>query len=364
MRKKKIKNISMGIELETYSILLPENRICRELHFPRRSSVEKGEKFTRDLSIGSEYNSRVLTTLREALFLLKTGLRKYAKFRRNTKTDYHHIIFPIGGWIDRFAGSHIHLAMGKRGIEFDEAGKLSSYLHSHIPFLIALCANSPVWRRRLTTHASSRLFLGSDKYCKITKPETLNKTDYWEMIYNREGARKPQTLEVRVCDSSLPEYIAAALCVCYAVALRWRRRQRPLNQSTYANYVKARKQAVLYGSRAKLVWSNHWITVPQYVDLIFRQYKEELKQMDLPHEVIDVFKYLKRGWNQSDIIRAAVMKYQRKHKPTWQRQFASRYVLAIEALLDGNSVGHFAKSLGIMLPRINRTWLGRKETNW
>ena len=53
----------MGVELETYSIALPECRICRELHFPKKSLVEEGERFTRDDSIGSEYNSRVFATV-------------------------------------------------------------------------------------------------------------------------------------------------------------------------------------------------------------------------------------------------------------------------------------------------------------
>ena len=57
----------MGVELETYSIALPEYRICRELHFPKRALVEKGERFTRDASIGSEYNSKVFVTIRRFL---------------------------------------------------------------------------------------------------------------------------------------------------------------------------------------------------------------------------------------------------------------------------------------------------------
>ncbi|MFH1848007.1 MAG: glutamate-cysteine ligase family protein [Candidatus Omnitrophota bacterium] len=362
MRKKNV--VSMGIELETYSISLPENRICRELHFPRRSSVEKGEKFTRDWSIGSEYNSKVFTTLREALFLLKNGLRKYAKFRQDNGSERQHVIFPAGGWIDRFAGAHIHISMGEGGIGFEDARKLSGYLRSHIPYLIALTANSPVWRGRLTPYASNRLLLGSDKYCRITKPGILYKHPYREMTYNRGGLKKPDTLEVRVCDSSLPEYLAAAMCVCYAVALRWIKRKRPLNQSTYPNYIRARKQAALFGSRAKLCWSNHWITVPRYTDLIFRQYRDELKRMDIPQEVIGVFKYLKKGWNQSEMIRSAVMKYQKRHKPTWQRQFARRYALAIEPLLDGNSLGDFARRLGVKPPKTDRMWLGRKEAKW
>ncbi|MBU0759890.1 MAG: gamma-glutamyl-gamma-aminobutyrate hydrolase family protein [Candidatus Omnitrophica bacterium] len=213
MKPKPVKKtyITMGVELESYSIFVPENRICRELHFPRRSIVEKGERFTRDWSIGTEYNSKVFTTIREAFFLLKTGLRKYAKFRQNGNSSHQYVIFPVGGWIDRFAGSHVHLSLSKKGID----------------------------------------------------------------------------------------------------------------------YAQARDQAIRFGTNARLVWSNHWITVPQYIDLFFRKYEEELNQMDIPEEVINIFKYLKKGRNQADVIREASKKYQRKHAPTWQRQFARRYAVAI-----------------------------------
>ncbi|MDD5671984.1 MAG: hypothetical protein PHN49_10110, partial [Candidatus Omnitrophica bacterium] len=123
--------ITMGVELESYTIELPENRICRDLHYPRRATIEKGERFTRDWSIGSEYNSKVFTTIREAFFLLKTGLRKYTEFREERSGSSRYVIFPIGGWIDRFAGAHIHLALGKKGPCYEDAKELAGYLHDH-----------------------------------------------------------------------------------------------------------------------------------------------------------------------------------------------------------------------------------------
>ncbi|MFH1854083.1 MAG: glutamate-cysteine ligase family protein [Candidatus Omnitrophota bacterium] len=363
--KPKVKTfITMGMELESYSIFVPENRICRELHFPRRSIVEKGERFTRDWSIGTEYNSKVFTSIREASFLLKTGLRKYAKFRKNGNSSHEYVIFPVGGWIDRFAGSHIHLSLAKKGIDYNEAKQISNYLYDHIPFLIALSANSPVWRAKITKYASNRLLHGSNKYCKVARRGMLYKNHYRELTFNPKSKKKLATLELRVCDSSLPEYMVAVLCVCLAVTFRWMKKKKPFNQSTHQNYLKARDQAVRFGTKARLVWSNHWISVPQYVDLFFRKYKEELSQMDIPEDVINIFKYLKKGYNQADILREASSKYQRKHAPTWQRRFAKRYAVAIEELLDGNSYKQFALRLGVKLPTIERTWLGRKEANW
>lgn len=363
--KRKVKNpITLGVELETYSIALPENRICRELHFPKRSAVEKGEKFVRDWSIGSEYNSRPFTTVREALFLLKSGLRKYSRFRITGEEEDRHVIFPVGGWIDRFAGCHIHIGLGKHGVDYPQAAKLSSYLHDHIPFLIVLTANSSVWREKITNNASNRLLRGSETYFKITKRGRLYKQPRHELTFNRENRLKPPTLEIRVCDSSIPEYIAAALCVCRAVAMRWAKGVPILNVSTHANYLKAREKASHYGVKSKLVWTNHWMDVSSYVDLFFRKYEPELDQMDIPDEVLRVFKYLKKGWNQAELLKLAAQKCQRRHYPTWQRQFAKKYAVAIDALLDGNSFEHFAQLLGVKLPSIERSWLGRKEANW
>lgn len=363
LRKKK-KICTMGVELESYSIAVPEYRICRELHFPKRSTIEKGERFTRDVSIGSEYNSKIFTTIREAFFLLKSSLRKYIEFRDLKESKDRLIIFPIGGWIDRFAGMHIHLATGKKGIDYRAARDLASRLHDHIPFLIALSGNSPVWREKITPCSSNRLMKGSNTYCKVTKRGQLHKHHYREMTYNKGGKKKPPTLEIRICDSSLPEYVAAVLVVCRAVALRWLARGQMHNRSTHENYVKAREQAIRLGPKAKLVWTNHWMSVPDYVDIFFRKYEEELEKMDIPDEVLDVFRYLKKGWNQADVIRQAALKYQKKHRPTWQRQFARRYAMAIQELLNGNSYTQFGRRLGIGLPKIDRTWLGRKEARW
>lgn len=364
MRKNFKKLITLGVELETYSIALPEYRICRELHFPKKSIVEKGERFTRDDSIGSEYNSRVFTTIREAFFLLKSSLRKYSRFKSEEEKKERFVIFPIGGWTDRFAGTHVHLATGRKGIEYQQAKELAKRLHDHIPFLIALCGNSPVWREKITNYSSNRLLLGANKYCKAAKREVLYKHRFREITYNRGGKKKPPTLEIRVCDSSVPEYVAAVLAVCMAVAMRWKARGQKHNHCTHANYMKARDQAIKLGVKAKLYWNNHKLSLPEYTDILFRKYEEEFSQMDLPEEVLRVFKYLKKGWNQSEVIRRASRNCAKKHRPTWQRQFAKRYAAAIEELLDGNSFEQFSKRLGVRLPKIKRTWLGRKEARW
>ena len=355
----------MGVELETYSIALPERRICRELHFPKRASIEKGERFTRDWSIGSEYNSKVFTSIRQAFFLLKSSLRKYLAFRDpENGSDTKYVIFPTGGWIDRFAGSHVHLAVDAKRFSYVEAQKLSTYIHDHIPFLIVLTASSPVWREEMTPYSSNRLLKGSHKYCQVTKRDFLYKHHFRELTFNRSSKKKPNTLEVRVCDSSIPEYLTAVLCVCKAVAERWKKHKRALTRTKHVNYLKARDNAIKNGARARLVWNNHWVSVADYTDLFFRKYEDELDQMDIPDDIIRIFKYLKKGWNQAELIRKTAVNARRFHRQTWQRRFAKKYAAAIEDLLDGNSFEQFAKHLGVRLPSIERTWLGRREANW
>lgn len=356
--------ISMGLELESYSISLPDNRINRELRLPKRAAIEQGEKFTRDWSIGSEYNSKVFTNIREAFFLLKSGLRKYFSTRHPEDPEGKFVIFPIGGWTDRFAGSHIHLALGKRPFPYKTARELAVRIHDHIPFLIVLTGNSPIWREKITEKNSNRLLLGSEKYCRATKRENLYKHHYRELTYNAGGQKKPPTLELRVCDSSIPEYLIAAACVCRAIALRWQKRKQVINISTHDNYLKARSAAVLEGVEAKLVWTNHQVKVSNYVDLFFRKYAEELREMDIPDEIIRIFKYLKKGINQAEVIRQAAQKCSKRHHPTWQRQFANKYSHGIQELLNGNSFEKFAKHLGVRLPSIDRVWLGREEARW
>ncbi len=362
--KRSERAISIGIELESYSISIPEYRISRELHFPRRGIAEAGERFTKDVTIGSEYNSRVFYTVREAFFLMKNGLRKYIHFRSSPKEREYHTLFPVGGWTDRFAGSHIHAALGRKKFDLSRAGRLARRLHDHIPFLIALSGNSPVWRGKINQMNSNRLLRGTKTYCQVTKRETLSKHHYRELSFNAGGKRKPPTLELRVLDSSIPEYIVAAVCIVKAIALRWLERKPTLNQLKHENYLKARDQAVRYGVDAKLFWNHHQVTVSQYVDLFFRKYKEELAQLDISEEIINIFKYLKKGWNQATVIRRAAQKSLWYHRPTWERRFAKRYATAIEKLLDGNSYFDFAKALGVRLPNIERTYLGRKEAKW
>ena len=86
--------------------------------------------------------------------------------------------------------------------------------------------------------------------------------------------------------------------------------------------------------------------------------------MDIPDDILRMFKYLKKGWNQAELLRYSARRFKRKYRNSWQKQFAKQYAIAIEELLDGNSFENFAKRMDIVLPDIKRSWLGYKRAQW
>jgi hypothetical protein len=157
------KRIVMGVELEAYTISLPRHQISRRLAAPRRGLGEKGERFTRDASIGTEYIGQPFSSLREGLFLLKAGLRKYSHkyYERKKRTREQRQLLLVGGWRDRFAGTHVHLSVAGRELEYEDARRLAGHIHDHIPLLVALGSNSPVWGDEGETRSPRWLRTGS-----------------------------------------------------------------------------------------------------------------------------------------------------------------------------------------------------------
>jgi gamma-glutamyl:cysteine ligase YbdK (ATP-grasp superfamily) len=351
--------VSMGVEVEFFTISTPRYKITRKIVQPHRQVAEKGERFTRDRSIGTEYDSRVFSTVREAFFLLKSGLRKFIlkHYRYSRQTRVASIAF-LGGWRDRFAGSHFHIALGPSGIQKRHAAKLAKHIHDHIPFLIVLCANSPVWRGKINKYASNRLLLGGEEYCYAVERGTFDRDHYKEISYNYAQKSKPPTLELRVCDSNIPEYLCAALVVLKAITLACLRGRRIPNPCTHENYLLARENAIKKGVNATLYWKDRKISVPKYVDSFFRHYRREIEDMDIPYEILDIFKLLKLGFNGAEILRRSCNSYRRNYPDTWKRHFGKNYATAVEKLLDGETLRVFAKQLDVKLPEIDSVRLG------
>lgn len=356
----------MGVEIEAYSIGASDYQIGRRLSRPRPGLSEAGERFTRDSSIGSEYNSRPFETIRESQFLLKSGLRKYLRSLYRSHEPQHDHVVPllVGGWTNRFAGTHIHISIADQELTPEQGRDLALHLHDHIPFLIAIGANSPVWDKKLTTKASNRFLRGSDTYFLPIRlgelDEPTGDDEHREMIFNPGRKRKPPTLEIRVLDSNLPEFIVAALCVVKVVTLRWLNRGEATNQMRHSQYLWARLDAGNRGMRCKIPWQDRWLPVRQYLDKFMWEYRREFEEIDPPSEIFDVFRLLKKGYNGSRLIREAATIARREHPQTWQRRFAKRYYEGLEALLSGNTLRDFATAMKVEVPDTDNVWLGRR----
>ncbi len=357
------KRVLIGVELEAYSIGSADYQIGRRLSRPRPGLSEDGERFTRDTSIGSEYNSRPFETVREASFLLKSGLRKYMRklYRSQHPGRKHTVPLLVGGWSNRFAGTHLHISIADRTLDRDDACSLARHIHDHIPFLIAIGSNSPIWAKQITTRASNRFLRATDIYFRPVTRGELTSQDTHEMVFSPGRKRKPPTLELRVLDSNLPQYVVAALALVKAISLRWLKRKAATNRIHHSEYVWARLDAGTRGMRCTLPWQGEWMLARQYLDRFLWEYREEFEQMDIPAEVYDVLRLVKRGYTGARLIHEAAVIAKREHPQTWQRRFAKRYSEGLANLLSGNSLWDFAAALQVELPDVSDVWLGRRN---
>lgn len=359
------KRVVIGAEIEAYSIDMADYQIGRRLSRPRPGLSEFGERFTRDTSIGSEYNSRPFETVREAFFLLKSGLRKYIRslYRSRDEGQDFRVPLLVGGWTNRFAGTHLHLSLAGQTLSLREATSLAYHIHDYIPFLIAIGANSPIWNKAITTRASNRLLRGSPTYFTVTKRGKLTSEDYYEMVFNPGRKTKPPTLELRILDSNIPEFVVTSLCVVKAVSLRWLQRKPACNRINHTTYVEGRQEAGLHGMRCKLPWKDDWLPAHEYLDRFLWEHREELDMMDIPEDIYEVLRLLKRRVNGARLIHDAAVQARAEHPQTWRRRFAKRYSQGLEQLLSGNSIHDFATSLNVSLPDTERVWLGRRTAS-
>ncbi len=356
------RRIVTGVEIEAYSIDVSDYRIGRRLSRPRPGVSESGERFVRDSSIGSEYISRPFETIREAFFLLKAGLRKYLRglYRGGDASTDYMVPLLVGGWTNRFAGTHIHVSVGGRPLTRERGGSLASHLHDQIPFLIALGANSPIWQGRVTNKASNRFCRGAETYFAATRRGRLTSVENREILYSPGRKTKPATVELRILDSNLPEYIVACLCVVKSVCLRWLSGEPPANRIRHSDYLQARIDAGMKGIRAKLPWKGDLLPVPSYLDRFVWEHRRELEAMDIPDEIFETLRLLKRGYSGGRLIHEAAVQMRKRYPRSWQSHFAQRYVSGLSDLLSGNSLRDFAAALEVSLPVTKRVWLGRR----
>jgi gamma-glutamyl:cysteine ligase YbdK (ATP-grasp superfamily) len=113
------------------------------------------------------------------------------------------------------------VSFADRELEEDDARALSEQVHDQIPLMLAIGANSPVWDRRMTRFARNRVLKGSAAYFAPLRRGEVSTKDLQEMRYAPGRKTKPPTLELRILDSNIPEFVIASMVVLKAVALRW-----------------------------------------------------------------------------------------------------------------------------------------------
>jgi hypothetical protein len=128
----------------------------------------------------------------------------------------------------------------------------------------------------------------------------------------------------------------------------------------HSNYLWSRLDAGNRAMSAHLCWRGKWISAGKYLDKFMWEYRRELDEIDVPPEIYDVFKLLKKGYNGARIIRDAATVARKEHPQTWQRRFARRYYEGLEVLLSGNTLRDFAEAMKVELPDTMNVWLGRK----
>jgi len=340
--------ITIGVEIECYTILTEECKISRRVILPDVKSPEAGERFTVDKSIGSEYVTKPFESLREALQAISSGLAKYA----GSSLVSNALPLPVGGWNDRFAGAHFHIGFKDKGLSREEAGSLANYIHDHIPFIIAVSANSPVWRRRVTGYSSNRLLRGGGKYCIPITKGGLNQNHYREVNFNPENKHKPSTLELRVCDSNIPPYVCAVMTILKILALAWRNGKDACNDLTHEAYLEARAEAARRGAAAKLYWGGNTVTVGEYLTLLLDNYSEEAGVLDIPGDVAEAFSLLEVEWNNAEALRCAAIKLRGRFGRDWERKMAFKLASALKTLLNGGSLREYHEALGLRIPRV------------
>lgn len=361
--KRQPREITIGAEVEAYTVTLRNLHIGRHLMLPRKGVLEHEESYHQDPTIGIEYSSRPLRTIREALFAIKAGLRKsVTRYRFDRHTDNHkYTLFFAGTWRDRFAATHFHVGLGADGIEFEDAARLSRHLHGHLPFLIALLANSPIWKEDLNGLDSNRFLHAERRFFNPLEFGVLDKQYMEEMTLTRSRKKPAPTLEIRPCDANLPEFITAGMTIVKAATMACLARRHVANTNSHPCHLEARTRAAKRGPKAILYWNNRALRAGAYVDRFFRVYEPFLARMDIPRDVLEVFKLFKLGWNGAGILRRACRRHQRRHPRVWRRHFAADYADAINELLNGETLLTFIRRLGLRPPSTKGIPLGGRK---
>ncbi|NHI91295.1 MAG: hypothetical protein EAX96_02245 [Candidatus Lokiarchaeota archaeon] len=366
---KHLATLTIGMEIESFSIDINKLEVKTKTPYRPKYGIEKDEEFSEDMTIGSEYNSAVFSSINEALFRIKTGLRKYLV---NIEQEEHLRLALIGTYAkeDTTAGVHYHVGFGKKkGINQEEARFIAPHIHQQIPFLIAITANSPIIKGKITNLSSNRLIYNGEFMFDILNRNELKRilidtSHLDEISFSRKiEGKKPPTLEVRVADSNLPEYIIAGLFIVYISTLGALKGKKLWRYYRHEKYEIDRLEAGQRGAKASIHWDKAKFPISKYIDVFFNYYKEEIKSSNTPQDVLDVFRLAKTGWIMADIIREAYKNVEEKlvdkGEEEIQRQFILKFLDAQQRNLNGENLITFCKNLSVKIPNLEKINLGK-----
>ncbi|NHI91294.1 MAG: hypothetical protein EAX96_02240 [Candidatus Lokiarchaeota archaeon] len=363
----KYPTLTMGLEIESFSIDLNKMKFVSMAPIYPKDGIEREEEFKKDMTIGSEFNSPVFTSLNEAFFRLKTALRKYFV---NLETDENMRIALIGSYDyeNETAGVHYHFAFNKvKGITIEQAKHISPLIHQHIPFIIAITANSPIIRKKMTKIASNRLLNnGMAMFSPLTREdlEEIELTNHFNEINFAKGTeKKPSTLEIRVVDSTIPEYIMAGLFIAYISILGAIKGKKPWKYFKFSRHEKDRINAARRGVKAEIHWNKAKWVIPKYIDAFFNYYRTEVKESNINRDILNVFRLAKSWWNAADIVRESYRiienRYKNKGQDFINQEFCRKLLEAQRRNLDGDNLISFARHLNVKIPSIENVKLGK-----
>ncbi|MBD3186578.1 hypothetical protein GF325_07115 [Candidatus Bathyarchaeota archaeon] len=348
---------TIGMEVESFTIDTERLEILAQAPFypDNKVGVELDENFTNDVTIGSEFNSPVFTSINKAAFRMKSSLRKYSM---NMAEARNRQIALLGSFTDELdtAGVHYHLGF-KDTVEIDDIVlyKVAVAIHQQVPFLIAILANSSLLRGADTSFSSNRLIHNGPAMFRAISREKIGamKTTkpFHELYYSPPKGKKPHTLEIRVCDSNLPEYIIAGFFIIKTVTIGAIAGKKAWEQYNHQQYIQDRLNVARNGMNATIHWNGQGLNVPQYIDKFFKDYKRVIELLQFEKDVLAPFKLAKKGWAMADIIREAYRnikkKYLKGQKKYILKEFILHLVEAQENNLDGDGLKQFITDMGI-----------------
>ena len=165
---------------------------------------------------------------------------------------------------------------------------------------ISSVENSPIIEEAMTEFASNRLikngnFMFTPLIRSVLKEIIMKTSHVNEINYSKaNGEKKPPTLEVRVADSNIPEYICAGLFILNVAIMGAIRGKKLWKYYDHLSYMEDRLNVAKRGINASIHWNKAKLRLPKYIDAFFNFYHEECQSLHCKWSLFirDLYSYL------------------------------------------------------------------------